>query len=94
MIMGSGWTAEQPRSKTIFRRRMGTIDAVLSRFGDEALAALYRAAKRRGSKKEPGGLRPFFTDPHNMIALRLEMERRGLPLKVTATGPGAEEGMH
>lgn len=62
----------------IFRRKMGAIDAVLMLMEDEVLAALYRTAKVKR-----GGLRPFFTDPHNMIALRFEMERRGLPLKVT-----------
>ena len=41
-----------------------------TKLSDHLLLALYRVAKTRA--------RPFFTDPHAMIALRKAVEARGL----------------
>lgn len=42
----------------------------LTKLSDWHLLVVYRIAKKK--------LRPFFADPHAMIALRQEVERRGL----------------
>lgn len=52
---------------------------VLAKLSDKRLLALHWCAKDK--------MRPFFTDPHNMIALRSEIIRRGLTPRTKADNP-------
>lgn len=49
------------------------MEAALRRLSDRALIGVYRVAKTR--------LRVWFADPHAMMKLRAEIERRGLEAK-------------